>query len=222
MPQADDDPITPNPLTASDLDITINHEPRIHDLRLAEALGFKKPRDIRPLIERHADALERLGKVCRTVRQTSSRGGRPSAEFWLTKKQAIYIATKAETERATEITIQIVEVFEEVTGGKPPPPTQAPPALPASPPAPPFCNGCAAKQLWALGGFNRTRHPLRDHPIDLTDLEILRTIRERIEAEVKGQLATRLDRAMAAALKTLTGFDDTAPSSASHTTDTGL
>jgi len=49
----------------------------------------------------------------------------------------------------------------------------------------------------------------------------LRTVRERIEIEVKGQLAPRLDRAMVAALKTLTGIDDTAPS-ASHPTDTAL
>ncbi|MFD1627672.1 hypothetical protein [Azospirillum griseum] len=60
------------------------------------------------------------------MRQNPGRG-RPATEFWLTKKQAIYIATKAETERATEITIQIVEVFDAVTSGK---------ALPPPPPAP--------------------------------------------------------------------------------------
>ncbi|RJF84826.1 hypothetical protein D3877_10125 [Azospirillum cavernae] len=108
-------------LSQSDIDTTINGEPRILDLRLAEALGFKRSADIRPLIERHREALERLGGIFRTVRKNPGRG-RPAAEFWLTKKQAIYIATKAETERATEITIQIVEVFDTVTSGRASPP----------------------------------------------------------------------------------------------------
>ncbi|WP_042703176.1 hypothetical protein [Azospirillum sp. B506] len=105
-------------LSPTDIDTTINHEPRILDLRLAAALGFRKPRDIRPLIERHREALERLGEVCLTVRQTSPNGGRPAAEFWLTKKQAVYLCTKAETERATDITIAVVELFDAVTSGK--------------------------------------------------------------------------------------------------------
>ena len=103
-------------LSLSDIDTATNGEPRIVDLRLAEALGFKKPRDIRPLIERHIDALERLGGICRTVRQNPGRG-RPATEFWLTKKQAVYLCTKAETERAITVTIQIVELFDAVTGG---------------------------------------------------------------------------------------------------------
>jgi hypothetical protein len=104
-------------LSLSDIDIAINGEPRILDLRLADALGFKRPADIRPLIERHREALERLGEVFRTVRKTSPKGGRPTSEFWLTKKQAVYLCTKAETERAITVTIQIVELFDAVTGG---------------------------------------------------------------------------------------------------------
>ncbi|RJF83430.1 hypothetical protein D3877_01800 [Azospirillum cavernae] len=107
-------------LSLTDIDTTISGEPRILDLRLAEALGFKKPRDIRPLIERHLDALERLGGICRTVRQNPGRG-RPATEFWLTKKQAIYITTKAETDRATDITIAVVELFDAATGAAAPP-----------------------------------------------------------------------------------------------------
>jgi hypothetical protein len=112
-------------LSLTDIDTTINHEPRILDLRLAEALGFGRPRDIRQLIERHREALERLGEVCGMAPQTSRKGGRPTVQFWLTKKQAIYITTKAETDRATDITIALVELFDAVTSG-------AGPAAPSS------------------------------------------------------------------------------------------
>lgn len=104
-----------NLLSISDINTTINHEPRILDLRLAEALGFEKPRDIRPLIERHKAALERLGQVCRTVRQTSAKGGRPTTETHLNKKQAIYIASKSETANAVDLVIHVIEVFDSAT-----------------------------------------------------------------------------------------------------------
>lgn len=103
--------------SAADINTAINGEPRIMDERLAAALGFDRPRKIRDLIERHRAALERFAGVCTTVGQTSSRGGRPGRAFWLTKKQALYLCTKSETERATDITILVVEVFDAVTGG---------------------------------------------------------------------------------------------------------
>lgn len=104
----------PAAITLADIDTVSDGEPRILDLRLASALGFKKPRDIRPLIERHREPLERLGGFCRTVRQNRGRG-RPGTEYRLNKKQALYICTKSDTDRATDITIQIVEVFDAVT-----------------------------------------------------------------------------------------------------------
>jgi len=115
-------------LTTADLDISSDVEPRILDLRLAEALGFKKPRDIRPLIERHREALERFGGICRAVRQNQGRG-RPATEYRLNKRQALYLCTKSDTDRATDITIQIVEVFDAVTSQG---------ALPSSDSAPPL------------------------------------------------------------------------------------
>jgi hypothetical protein len=104
-------------LQFTDINTEVNHEPRILDVRLAEALGFSQSAQIRPLIERHKEALERFGEVFRTVRKTTSKGGRPSNENWLNKKQAIYICTKSETENATEITIHVVETFYAVRHG---------------------------------------------------------------------------------------------------------
>ena len=99
-------------LTVADLNTAVNHEPRVEDLRLAAALGMERPREIRRLIERHREALERFGEVCVTVTQTSRQGGRPGRTFWLNKRQALYLCTKSETPRATETTIAMVEVFD--------------------------------------------------------------------------------------------------------------
>ena len=99
-------------LSLADLNTTVNHEVRVLDIRLAEALGLAQPRDIRKLIARHLSSLERLGRVCATVAQTSAAGGRPAKSYWLTKKQALFICTKAEAANATETTIQMVEVFD--------------------------------------------------------------------------------------------------------------
>lgn len=107
-----------NIISLTDINIEVNHEPRILDIRLAEALGFKRAADIRPLIERHKEALERFGEVFRTARKTTSKGGRPTEENYLNEKQATYICTKSETDNATEIVIHMVEVFYQVRHGQ--------------------------------------------------------------------------------------------------------
>lgn len=101
-----------NDLAISDLNTKVAADPRIEDIRLAQALGIDRPRNIRQLIERHRTALERFGDVCCTAQQTSSKGGRPGKTYWLNKKQALFICTKSETANATETTIQMVEVFD--------------------------------------------------------------------------------------------------------------
>lgn len=105
-------------LTVADLNITVNHEPRIQDERLAGALGFPRPRKIKDLISRHLEALQRFGEVCTTMGQTTERGGRPGKTYWLNKKQALYLCTKSVTANATEVTIGMVEVFDAYQQGK--------------------------------------------------------------------------------------------------------
>lgn len=90
-------------------------EPVIRDVEWAQKLGFVRPADIRPLIKRMAES-GRLG-VIRTVRKTSSAsGGRPTSEFLLTKKQALQVAAKSETEFADAILDAVIAVFLKVTG----------------------------------------------------------------------------------------------------------
>ncbi|KAF0115161.1 MAG: hypothetical protein FD149_1673 [Rhodospirillaceae bacterium] len=135
-------------LSLTDLNTTIDNEPPVLDVRLGETLGFTRPRNIRALIERHKEALERLGGFCCTVQQNPGRG-RPSEETWLTKKQAIYLATKAETARATEITLMVVEVFDAFTAGR----------LTGQPPLPPL--PCSPRPPRPRRRRRRSRHSAR-------------------------------------------------------------
>jgi hypothetical protein len=105
----------PTILSVDDLSY-VEDEPRILDTCLAKALGFHRSADIRPLIARHEEALNRFGPIIRTIRKNQGRG-RPALEAYLNKRQALYICTKAETTWATEVTIQMVEVFDAFTSG---------------------------------------------------------------------------------------------------------
>jgi hypothetical protein len=97
-------------LAITDLSI-VNNEPRMLDLRLAEALGFGQSRDIRKLVDRNVSELESHGRVCATVAQTSGKGGRPTSEYWLNEAQALLIAMFSRTEKAAEVRHQIIQVF---------------------------------------------------------------------------------------------------------------
>ncbi|QIX20764.1 hypothetical protein FOB41_06280 [Agrobacterium pusense] len=103
----------------ADLNTSIDGTPRMLDLTLAGALGFSNRHMIRKLISRHDQPLTRFGEVVSMVEKTSDKGGRPGKAYYLNKKQALYICTKSETENATEVTIQMVEVFDAYTSGKP-------------------------------------------------------------------------------------------------------
>ena len=95
----------------------IEGEPRIRDLDLAERLGFDQPRDIRKLIKRNEAKLLKFG-VCATVAQTSGDlGGRPAVEFYLNKKQSIFVCMKSETDRAFDVQVEIVRVFDAYLNG---------------------------------------------------------------------------------------------------------
>ena len=97
-------------LKLSDLEI-VHDEPRIADLKLAKALGYKKHYDIRPLIDRNMGALNNFGEVFRTCGKPQKEGGRPTETVHLNEKQALYIIAKSNTPTAAEMTVAMVEVF---------------------------------------------------------------------------------------------------------------
>ena len=98
----------------------INGEPRIHDLHLAEQLGFDQPRDIRKLIKRNHDKLLKFG-VCATVARCIEVGNgvkREIDEFYLNQKQAVFVCMKSETEKAFDVQVEIVRVFDAYLNGE--------------------------------------------------------------------------------------------------------
>lgn len=96
----------------------VNGEPRVHDLHLAECLGFSEPRAIRKLIKRNEAKLSQLGTRSTVSRVTIT--GQPSEEYYLNKKQAIFIAMKSETDKAFEVQEDIIHVYDAYTNGTAP------------------------------------------------------------------------------------------------------
>jgi hypothetical protein len=92
-------------------------QPRVQDLRLAEVLGFERPRDIRKLIQRHFSRLEAHGEICATVAQikpdqANPRGaGRRATEYHLNERQAYRICMWSDAPNADAVQEQMVEVF---------------------------------------------------------------------------------------------------------------
>jgi hypothetical protein len=98
-------------LSLNDLNTTINHEPRVQDVLLAEKLGFERPRNIRKAIERNRAELESYGSICSTVEQIPDMAGRPGKTYYLNEGQALVICALSRTPKAAEIRKAIIEVF---------------------------------------------------------------------------------------------------------------
>lgn len=102
-------------------------EPYIPDIELGRRLGFKRPWDVRRLIRRWYDSGHLVDTRCERRSQSDdvnsrrgganaphgvARRGRPAnAEYFLGEADTLFIVTKSETDLATEITKQIIQVF---------------------------------------------------------------------------------------------------------------
>jgi len=95
----------------------VNGEPRVHDLSLAERLGFSQSLDIRKLIKRNQAKLLKFGVLATVAKTSNNQGGRPTDEFYLNKKQSIFIAMKSETDKAFEVQEDIIRVYEAYMSG---------------------------------------------------------------------------------------------------------
>jgi hypothetical protein len=97
-------------LSISDLNTTINHEPRIRDLRLAERLGYEQPRDIRKLITRNEKELKNYGEISVTS-EAPRHGGASTNVFYLNEGQLLLLCMFSETEAAAEVRKEIIDLF---------------------------------------------------------------------------------------------------------------
>lgn len=74
----------------------------IPDLILAESLGFERPREIRRLISRHGNAIQKHGELIEYI-DDNGNPGRKSTGFLLNLKQAFYVIAKSETRVADSL-----------------------------------------------------------------------------------------------------------------------
>jgi hypothetical protein len=90
----------------------IDGEACVQDLRLAEALGYARPATIRDLIKSITPDLLRFG-IIRAARIIRGKGaGRPATEYYLNRKQVIWLIAKSEAALAKDALEQVVEVFD--------------------------------------------------------------------------------------------------------------
>lgn len=104
-----------DPVTNIQLDLRNDFDdkvPRVRDIDLGTKLGMAQPRDIRRVIEEHADFLNELGVLARRARTSTKLGGRPTLEYWLNKEQAQYIASLSKTELGKRTLLMLVKAFQ--------------------------------------------------------------------------------------------------------------
>jgi hypothetical protein len=88
-------------------------EPRVHDLRLADVLGYQGAKEVRQTIRRHRDELLMHGVLAQSEAKPlrGSTGGRPERAFMLNEPQALLVCMFSRTERAAQVRNQIIQVF---------------------------------------------------------------------------------------------------------------
>jgi hypothetical protein len=86
-------------------------EPRILDVVLAERLGMRALRNIRPLIAANREELEGHGEVCTRRVQTQAVGGRPGRAYLLNEGQALVICALSRTPSAAKVRKALIDVF---------------------------------------------------------------------------------------------------------------
>jgi hypothetical protein len=98
-------------------------EPRIQDEELGTRLGYERLATIRDLVKRLIRTKKLKNVRCVRAVRTQSTGlgrsrNRAIDEFWLTKKQALKVILKAETDLADQVQDEMIDVFDAVMGGQ--------------------------------------------------------------------------------------------------------
>lgn len=98
---------------------TLNGEPRVYDLHLAERLGFERPAKIRDLIKRNLEKLNTFNHIPTVARCLNLGNGakREVQEYYLDRKQSLFVCMKSETDRAFDVQVEIIRVFDAYLNG---------------------------------------------------------------------------------------------------------
>jgi hypothetical protein len=102
-------------LSLSDLNTTVNHEPRVLDTLVAERLGFERPRAMRQLIDRNKVEFETYGSLA--TRRGKSRG-QEFTEYFLNEPQALLACALSRTPKAAQVRKALIEVFMAYRSGR--------------------------------------------------------------------------------------------------------
>jgi hypothetical protein len=157
-------------------DIIVHDEPRIQDLKLATALEFAQPANIRKLIRNHTDELRRYGEIFSVAEKFPGQRGPAANQYHLNEPQALLICMKSETEKAADVREQLIKTFMAWRRGQlPPSPAAASPLDWSEEPASTgnlklalvrearLIHGAAiARKLWAMAGLPLPKPDPRD------------------------------------------------------------
>jgi hypothetical protein len=97
----------------SDINDTVNHEPRIQDVVLGERLGMAQPLNIRKTIQKNRDELQRYGPIHAANEMVKlGSGAKRSIEVnYLSEPQALLICMFSRTSKAADVRKALIEVF---------------------------------------------------------------------------------------------------------------
>ena len=101
-----------NIISLSDLNTTVNHEPRVSHTLLAEKLGYGNAGDLIQLIERNRPEFEAWGVLPQIEEKPkNAKGGRPKIILFLNEGQAVLATCLSRTPQAIPLRKGIIEVF---------------------------------------------------------------------------------------------------------------
>jgi len=101
--------------------VHLEGEPRVSHVELARRLGYERPDALVKLIEEYRTKLEGFDLIASEAEKSGGRG-RPRVSYYLTRKQVLFLCAKSNQDLATEVTIQMVHVFDEALRTKAPGP----------------------------------------------------------------------------------------------------
>lgn len=103
----------PSALTLADLNTTINHEPRIKDVRIGERLGMARPTNIRQTIEANMAELGRYGDVASGACNVPMPNGatKTVTEYYLNEPQTLLLCMFSRTDIAADVRQEVISVY---------------------------------------------------------------------------------------------------------------
>lgn len=85
---------------------------RIRDVELAARLGFAQPEDIRKLLKRNAEELNRYGVLATVAETSGAAGGRPATVYYLNRQQSLLAAVLSRAPAAPDVREVLIRAFD--------------------------------------------------------------------------------------------------------------